>query len=155
MPPRAVQPITINAGCRARALPDGRREDAPRPPPQVGGERFTTMPATLLESGSDYFRELLEDPDSGDGDLFIDRDPEAFKYVLSFLRTGALVVPESAAHVLKLILLDAEFYGLEKIVTYVTDKCSENLLPRDAEADCADRRGTPRPTLVEESFPRR
>ncbi|KAK7632034.1 hypothetical protein BKA81DRAFT_405000 [Phyllosticta paracitricarpa] len=53
----------------------------------VGGTKFFTAPETL--SGSGLLKAALS-PDNlqDDGSFFVDFDPEIFKYVLNYLRTG-------------------------------------------------------------------
>ncbi|KAK7529901.1 uncharacterized protein J3D65DRAFT_672290 [Phyllosticta citribraziliensis] len=55
----------------------------------VGGTKFITAPETLARSG--FFKEAFS-PDNlqDDGSLFVDFDPEIFKHVLDYLRTGLL-----------------------------------------------------------------
>lgn len=63
----------------------------------VGGTLFATTETTLRGDGRrSFFHALLDDamPSTRDesGAFFVDRDPALFRDVLSFLRTGALVV---------------------------------------------------------------
>ena len=101
----------------------------------VGGHAFRCLPATLMDSP--YFENLLatREPDEGGGALFIDRDGEPFKYILSFLRTGSLVIAPEAAHMLKAIVLEAEFYGIQALLDDVDARCRAHLLPRDEDAE--------------------
>ena len=50
-----------------------------------------------------------------DGSYFIDRDGTHFRYILNYLRTGQLVVPEDKI-VRKELLTEAEFYQIEGII---------------------------------------
>ena len=50
-----------------------------------------------------------------DGTYFIDRDGTNFRYILNYLRTGKLVLPEDTV-VRKELLSEAEFYQIEGIV---------------------------------------
>lgn len=63
----------------------------------VGGTRFMTTSGTLLNHSPNFFTALLSGQHSvckdDKGYYFIDRDPEHFRLVLLFLRTGALVLP--------------------------------------------------------------
>ena len=60
----------------------------------VGGVTYVTSVPTLLRSESSFFSKLFSgqysQPVPHSGTIFIDRDGELFKYVLSFLRTGYL-----------------------------------------------------------------
>ena len=50
-----------------------------------------------------------------DGSYFIDRDGTHFRYILNYLRTGQLVVPEDKV-VQRKLLTEAEFYQVEGII---------------------------------------
>ena len=52
---------------------------------------------------------------SEDGSYFIDRDGTHFRYILNYLRTGQLVVPEDNI-VRRELLTEAEFYQVEGII---------------------------------------
>ena len=52
---------------------------------------------------------------SEDGSYFIDRDGTHFRYILNYLRTGQLVVPEDNT-VRRELLTEAEFYQVEGII---------------------------------------
>ena len=50
-----------------------------------------------------------------DGSYFIDRDGSHFRYILNYLRTGQLVVPEDKI-IRKELLTEAEFYQVQGII---------------------------------------
>ena len=50
-----------------------------------------------------------------DGSYFIDRDGTHFRYILNYLRTGQLVVPEDKI-IRRELLTEAEFYQVEGII---------------------------------------
>lgn len=52
---------------------------------------------------------------SEDGSYFIDRDGTHFRYILNYLRTGQLLVPEDNI-VRRELLTEAEFYQVEGII---------------------------------------
>ena len=56
-----------------------------------------------------------------DGSYFIDRDGTHFRYILNYLRTGQLVVPEDKV-VRKELLTEAEFYQVEGIINELKAK---------------------------------
>ena len=60
----------------------------------VGGTRFESSRSTL-ERASSYFRSLLTRwDDNGDEELFLDCDANAFEILLSYMRIGALTLPQ-------------------------------------------------------------
>ena len=63
----------------------------------VGGRKFETTVATLTGQKQSFFSSLLcHTPEEHlQGELFIDRDGDAFVPILNFLRTGVLYVPPS------------------------------------------------------------
>ena len=56
-----------------------------------------------------------------DGSYFIDRDGTHFRYILNYLRTGQLVVPEDKV-VQRELLTEAEFYQVEGIINELKAK---------------------------------
>ena len=61
------------------------------------------------------FSGRFETKPSEDGSYFIDRDGTHFRYILNYLRTGQLVVPEDKV-VRRELLTEAEFYQVEGII---------------------------------------
>ena len=56
---------------------------------------------------------------SEDGSYFIDRDGTHFRYILNYLRTGQLVVPDGKI-LGRELLAEAEFYQVEGIISELT-----------------------------------
>ena len=50
-----------------------------------------------------------------DGSYFIDRDGTHFRYILNYLRTGQLIVPEDKI-IRRELLTEAEFYQIQGII---------------------------------------
>jgi len=75
----------------------------------VGGVVFQTLSTTLTgwkNQKTNFFSALLE-ASAGDTEvIFIDRDPELFRTVLNYLRTGQLAVPSAQ------LRTELAFYGL-------------------------------------------
>ena len=70
---------------------------------------------------------------SEDGSYFIDRDGTHFRYILNYLRTGELVVPDDKI-VRKELLAEAKFYQFEGIIEELTPKPfskDSEILPSD------------------------
>jgi hypothetical protein len=74
----------------------------------VGGTRFHTTEDTLCMQGG-YFRSLMN-MRSGNEDVFIDRDPTFFRWVLNLLR-GSVAVPLAYEDYAQLAV-EADFYGV-------------------------------------------
>ena len=80
----------------------------------VGGTRFTTSASTLT-SASEYFERLLsprwcaEPPE----ELFLDRDPEPFKILLTYMRTGLLELSKDNQSLARRVMVEAEFLGMQ------------------------------------------
>jgi hypothetical protein len=83
----------------------------------VGGSRFSTSRQTLCSIPDSFFSSLLSGriPTCRDeiGALFIDRDPDLFKKILSFLRTKELDLNGVDVSALR---HEAEFYGITPLV---------------------------------------
>ena len=66
----------------------------------VGGQHFTTTVQTLTKDPNSMlaamFSGKFEMKPSEDGSFFIDRDGTHFRFILNFLRTGKLTLPEGA-----------------------------------------------------------
>ena len=62
-----------------------------------------------------------------DGCYFIDRDGTHFRYILNYLRTGQLVVPEDKI-VRKELLTEAEFYRVEGMLVELTPPFQDSAL---------------------------
>ncbi|CAI2186213.1 277_t:CDS:2 [Funneliformis geosporum] len=108
----------------------------------IGGIPYTITKGTLLKK-TNFFEMPLNgnvfDTLDYDGNIFIDRNGELFKYVLEFLRTS--VLPKRTLYnksLLEELLLEAEFYHIEElrckkamevIVDLLNDKVEVKALP--------------------------
>ena len=85
----------------------------------VGGQYFTTSLQTLTKDKGSMLHAMFSgrfDTKPGeDGSYFIDRDGTHFRYILNYLRTGYLLVPDDKL-IRKEILEEAEFYQIRGIV---------------------------------------
>ncbi|CAJ0609779.1 unnamed protein product [Cylicocyclus nassatus] len=75
----------------------------------VGGKRFHTSLETLMSCPGANDEKLCLDYSTEE--IFIDRDPKMFGYILNYLRDGRVHVPKNG-HVIALLLQEAVFYGL-------------------------------------------
>ena len=85
----------------------------------VGGQHFTTTVQTLTKDRNSMlaamFSGKFEMKPSEDGSFFIDRDGTHFRFILNFLRTGKLTLPEGATFI-KELEEEAEFYQIQGLI---------------------------------------
>ena len=85
----------------------------------VGGHYFTTSRQTLTRDPNSMlaamFSGKFEMEPRGDGAFFIDRDGTHFRFILNYLRTGKLTLPDGATF-LKELAEEAEFYQIQGIL---------------------------------------
>ena len=77
----------------------------------VGGTTFATTSSTLCAS-STYFAALFSREWAEEDDIFLDRDPDAFKILLSCMRNNSILLPERDQDLCARVLLEAEFFGV-------------------------------------------
>ena len=87
----------------------------------VGGQHFTTTVQTLTKDPNSMlaamFSGKFEMKPSEDGSFFIDRDGTHFRFILNFLRTGKLTLPEGATFT-KELEEEAEFIRFKDSSTH-------------------------------------
>ncbi|KAL9954739.1 hypothetical protein ACROYT_G042313 [Oculina patagonica] len=85
----------------------------------VAGHLFKTSVQTLTKDPNSMlaamFSGRFEMKPSEDGSFFIDRDGTHFRFILNYLRTGKLILPEGATF-LKELEEEAEFYQIQGII---------------------------------------
>ena len=85
----------------------------------VGGQHFTTSVQTLTKDPNSMlaamFSGKFDMKPSEDGSFFIDRDGTHFRFILNFLRTGKLTLPEGATCT-KELEEEAEFYQIQGLI---------------------------------------
>jgi len=85
----------------------------------VGGQLFSTSLETMKKDPGSMLHAMFsgrfDTKPAEDGSYFIDRDGTHFRYILNYLRTGQLVVPEDKI-VRKELLTEAEFYQVQGII---------------------------------------
>ena len=85
----------------------------------VGGHCFKTSVQTLTKDPNTMlaamFSGTFEMKPCEDGAFFIDRDGTHFRFILNYLRTGKLTLPEGATF-LKELQEEAEFYQIQGII---------------------------------------
>ena len=94
----------------------------------VGGHCFKTSVQTLTKDPNTMlaamFSGKFEMKPCEDGAFFIDRDGTHFRFILNYLRTGKLTLPEGATF-LKELLEEAEFYQIQGIIDELTVQASK------------------------------
>ena len=85
----------------------------------VGGHYFTTSVHTLTKDPNSMlaamFSGKFEMKPSEDGSFFIDRDGTHFRYILNYLRSGELILPEGATF-FKELEAEAKFFQIQGIL---------------------------------------
>ena len=85
----------------------------------VGGQHFTTSVQTLTKDPNSMLASMFSGrfdmKPSEDGSFFIDRDGTHFRFILNFLRTGKLTLPEGATFT-KELEEEAEFYQIQGLI---------------------------------------
>ena len=88
----------------------------------VGGRFYTTSISTLTKYPDSMLGRMFEGdlPSAKDaqGNVVIDRDGELFRYVLTFLRSSKLILPENFKE-LALLKEEAEFYQIPELIAAV------------------------------------
>lgn len=75
----------------------------------IGGRRFETTVSTLTAGKKNFFSSIIQhEPPAPGGEIFIDRDGDAFAPLLNFLRTGMLHLPPSISEAA--VRCEADFY---------------------------------------------
>ena len=84
----------------------------------VGGQHFTTSLQTLTKDPDSMLHAMFsgrfDTKPAEDGSYFIDRDGTHFRYILNYLRTGRLLLPDDEL-VREELLDEAEFYQIRGI----------------------------------------
>ncbi len=91
----------------------------------IGGRYFETKIETLTkhsEGTRTYFKALFSrqwqlEKDPIDESIFIDRNGDSFAYILNYLRTGQLIINDSDSTVRRNLIIEAEFYKIESLVS--------------------------------------
>lgn len=81
----------------------------------VGGQIFTTTEKTFNKIFKHWIIHRINLKQDSDGNVFIDRDEEMFKYILNFCRNGKLILPEDFSK-FELLENEAAYFNLEDLV---------------------------------------
>ena len=129
----AVRPaITSRSTPVAFGPPSGREEVVQL---NVGGTLFSTRLDTLLAVpgsvlASDVEKWFIEDRQA---EVFYDKDPEAFAWVLGFLRNGCRLLAMPPEHLLEQVREDARYFGINELVSALDEKIARAQAPQAYE----------------------
>jgi len=87
----------------------------------IGGRVFLTTQSTLTDSGNNMLSALIQHSNPAqliDGHYFIDRDPETFRWILSYLR-GSKVLPHKDSNEMALLREEAEYFALDELINRI------------------------------------
>ena len=83
----------------------------------VGGDHFTTS-ISMLSSNSTYFEALFSRWDKA-SEVFLDRDPDAFRVLLSCMRQRRVMLPKCDNDLFERSVLDAAFLVAARVAARV------------------------------------
>lgn len=113
-----------------------------------GAEHFVTTRTTLCAVKGSMLASMFG-PDSEfappkeiDGEIFLDRNPAAFPYVLDYLRDGCRLVVDPPKEILPRLRADADYFGLVRLV-----KCCDQLLSKSQPKKTPATSNPPRPVF--------
>ena len=101
----------------------------------VGGTRFVSSYSTLAGSSSSFEALLARWDENADEPIFIDADSDAVKVLLSYMRLGALTLPEHDKELCARVLLTAEYLGMDALLASVKAKAYANMHVGDETDD--------------------
>lgn len=95
----------------------------------IGGTGYTTTMRTLFRESDSFFPQLFAEnglekysnvaSKLSDGSIFVDRDGELFMYILDYLRSGKLILPDNFKETARL-REEVIFYQLEGLSQLLT-----------------------------------
>lgn len=97
----------------------------------VGGVRFPTLKGTLMDTNT-FFSAYVNNTDVETQEIFVDRDPTHFRYILNWLR-GVRYLPQEDS-VLKELAWEADYYCIDDMsaaIALTTNRLSHLTLMRD------------------------
>ncbi|XP_043927727.1 potassium channel regulatory protein [Protopterus annectens] len=91
----------------------------------VGGVKYATLNSTLRKYPGSKLARLAEGNDADfrliNGQVFVDRDGDLFRYFLDYLRTGQLSLPSDFSEYERLIR-EADFYELHSLANVLSQE---------------------------------
>jgi len=87
----------------------------------VGGRTFITTDDTLTDKGMNMLSAMIRHSNPAqlvDGHYFIDRDPQTFRWILSYLR-GSMVLPPKDSNEIALLREEAEYFAMDELTNRI------------------------------------
>lgn len=106
----------------------------------VGGHLYTTMKSTLKKYQPLALRYILDSCDR-DGNVVVDRDGRMFEYILGFLRTDKLCLPDDFSD-FDSLTTEVDFFDIPQLTSCLNKAKDERLLVRYIEILETDVRGS-------------
>ena len=107
----------------------------------VGGVPFVSSRSTLTRYSDSFFAKLLDGalPTERDesGEFFIDRDGAHFRYILNFLRDGAVHLPPNDPQLRQELLREASFYQLSRLQQQLLEEEPAAPVPDNTRTEAA------------------
>lgn len=83
----------------------------------VGGTKFTvSMHILRMKKGTLFYKQILRKEISNGKEIFYDRDPQFFHYILNFLRTGKIDTKKLSDEEKEDLLAEAQFFEVNYII---------------------------------------
>ena len=95
----------------------------------VGGTIYTTSRSTLTRYPDSRLAALFANPSSefcpldAQGNFFVDRDGQSFRYVLNFLRTQQIILPTDSGE-LQTLAAEGSYYKIDSLINAISQKPS-------------------------------
>ena len=129
----AVRPAITTRSTPVAFGPQSGREEVVQL--NVGGTLFSTRLDTLLAVpgsvlASDVENWSVQDRKAG---VFYDKDPEAFAWVLGFLRNGCRLLAMPPEHLLEQVREDARYFGIHELISALDEKIAQAQAPQAYE----------------------
>ena len=90
----------------------------------VGGEVFQTTVSTLTANSQFFSRKFSSEwsTEDAEDEIFLDRDADSFRVLLSCMRNHTVLLPQSDADLFARVMLEANFFGVDWLVREVKAK---------------------------------
>ena len=105
----------------------------------VGGEIFQTSASTLSANSAFFARKFSSEWSGAEDDdeehIFLDRDADSFRLLLSCMRHRAALLPESDTLLCTRVLLEAQYLGVDWLLEQVKSAAWKHMHPASDAAE--------------------